>query len=75
LELSARLLADERWRELFEELRTALREVSELEPKVLDDTATQAEWTAAWAQYAGLLGRIAHLHQRLQSRRVELLDD
>jgi hypothetical protein len=49
--------------------------VNELEPKVLDETATQAEWTAAWAQYAGLLGRIAHLHQRLQSRRVELLDD
>ena len=73
--MSARLLADERWRELFDELRIALREVNELEPKVLDDESTQAEWTEAWAQYAGLLGRIAHLHQRLQSRRVELLGD
>lgn len=49
--------------------------MTELEAKVLDDEAAEAEWTAAWAQYAGLLGRIGHLHQRLQSRRVELLDD
>ena len=73
--MTARLLADERWRELFDELRIALREVNELEAKVLDADATEAEWTAGWAQYAGLLGRIGHLHQRLQSRRVELLDD
>lgn len=73
--MTARLLADDRWRQLFDELRIALREVTELEAKVLDEQAPEAEWTAAWAQYAGLLGRIGHLHQRLQSRRVELLDD
>ena len=49
--------------------------MNELEAKVLDGDAAEAEWTAAWAQYAGLLGRIGHLHQRLQSRRVELLED
>lgn len=69
------MLADDRWRALFEELRIALREINALETGVLDEDATDAEWTAAWAQYAGLLGRIGHLHQRLQSRRVELLDD
>lgn len=73
--MTPRLLADERWRALFDELRLALRELTELEPGVLDDSASEAEWTRAWAQYAGLLGRIGHLHQRLQSRRVELLDD
>lgn len=66
---------DERWRQLFDELRIALRELGDLEPKVLDEQVGDAEWTAAWAQYAGLLGRISHLHQRLQARRVELLDD
>ncbi len=40
-----------------------------------DETASEADWTRAWAEYAGLLGRIGHLHQRLQARRVELLDD
>lgn len=42
---------------------------------MLDTAADEAAWTAAWAQYAGLLGRIGHLHQRLQARRVELLED
>lgn len=73
--MSGRLLADDRWRQLFDELRFALRELAALEAGVLDDATSEAEWTAAWAQYAGLLGRIGHLHQRLQSRRVELLDD
>lgn len=73
--MTARLLADDRWRSLFEELRLALRELAALEGGVLDDAAGEPEWTAAWAQYAGLLGRVGHLHQRLQSRRVELLDD
>ena len=73
--MTAKLLADERWRALFEELRIALREAADLEPRVLDESASEAEWTAGWAQYAGLLGRIGHLHQRLQARRVELLDD
>ncbi len=70
-----KLLADARWRELFDELRLTLREVTELEARVLDENATEEEWTRTWGQYAGLLGRIGHLHQRLQTRRVELLDD
>lgn len=73
--MTARLLADDRWRSLFDELRKALGELTALEHAVLDDGASEAEWTQAWAQYAGLLGRIGHLHQRLQARRVELLDD
>ena len=73
--MTARILADDRWREVFDELRKALRELSELEAQVLDGSASDVEWTRAWAQYAGLLGRISHLHQRLQTRRVELLDD
>ncbi len=56
-------------------MRLALRETAELESRLLDDGLSEAEWTAVWAQYAGLLGRIGHLHQRLQARRVELLDD
>lgn len=70
-----KLLTDARWRELFDELRLTLREVTELEARVLDENATEEEWTRTWGQYAGLLGRIGHLHQRLQTRRVELLDD
>lgn len=73
--MSARLLTDDRWRELFDELRRALHELTELELRVLDDDASEADWTRSWAQYAGLLGRIGHLHERLQARRVELLDD
>jgi len=49
--------------------------VSELEPEVLDATASEDEWKVVWARYAGLLGRIGHLHQRLLARRVELLED
>ena len=75
LELTARLIADDRWRQLFDELRKTLSELTELEPGVLDVSASEADRTQAWAQYAGLLGRIGHLHERLQSRRVELLDD
>ena len=73
--MSARLPADERWRALLDELSLALRELTALEPQVRDAGTSEAEWTRAWAEYAGLLGRIGHLHQRLQSRRVELLDD
>ncbi len=73
--MTPRLLADERWRQLFDELRIALRELTALEAGVLDENVDEAAWTRAWAEYAGLLGRIGHLHQRLQSRRVELLDD
>ena len=71
----SRLRDDDRWRQQLEELRRALREMAELEAPVLDETVSEAEWTATWAQYAGLLGRIGHLHQRLQARRVELLED
>lgn len=46
-----------------------------LEAGLLDEGLSATEWTALWAQYAGLLGRIGHLHQRLQARRVELLND
>jgi hypothetical protein len=73
--LSGAILRDERWRALFDELRLTLRELAELEGRVLDESASDAEWTRAWGEYAGLLGRIGHLHGRLLARRVELLDD
>ena len=75
MELSAPVRSDERWLALLEQLRVTLREAAELEASLLDASASDAEWTRAWAQYAGLLGRIGHLHQRLLARRVELLDD
>jgi len=73
--LSAPVRSDERWLALFHELRATLREAAELEASLLDASASDEEWTRVWAQYAGLLGRIGHLHQRLLARRVELLDD
>jgi len=73
--LSAPVRSDERWLVLFDQLRITLREVAELEASLLDASASDEEWTRVWAQYAGLLGRIGHLHQRLLARRVELLDD
>ncbi len=73
--MSAPVRSDERWLALFHELRATLREAAELEASLLDASASDEEWTRVWAQYAGLLGRIGHLHQRLLARRVELLDD
>ncbi len=68
-------LDDPQWRDLFAELRIALREVAELESRVLDASAPVEEWTKAWGEYAGLLGRIGFLHQRLLARRIQLLPD
>ena len=73
--MNVRIRDDARWRQLFDELRLALREATELEGRLLDDAASEDEWTRAWAQYAGLLGRIGHLQQRLLARRVELLPE
>jgi len=69
-----RYLADERWLRLFEELRVTLRELRDLEPRVIDAGASEDEWTKAWGQYSGLLSRIGHLQQQLLRRRMELLD-
>lgn len=65
---------DERWRQLFDELRLALRELGDLEPRVADPGASDEEWTKAWGQYSGLLSRLGHLQQQLLKRRMELLD-
>jgi hypothetical protein len=73
--LSEAVRSDDEWLALFEGLRVAMREAIELEPRVLDRSAPIEEWTRAWADYAGLLGRIGHLHGRLLARRVALLDD
>jgi hypothetical protein len=72
--LSGRIRDDARWRQLFDDLRAALRETNALEAQVLDDAVPEEEWTRAWAQYSGLLGRIGHLQQRLLARRIELLE-
>lgn len=68
-----RFVTDERWRQLFDELRLALRELRDLEPRVSDAGASEEEWTKAWGQYSGLLSRIGHLQQQLLRRRMELL--
>lgn len=67
-------VGDERWRQLFDELRLALRELRDLEPRVDDAGASDEEWTKAWGQYSGLLSRLGHLQQQLLKRRMELLD-
>lgn len=72
--MASKFVADERWRQLFDELRLALRELRDLEPRVTDAGATEEEWTKAWGQYSGLLSRIGHLQQQLLRRRMELLD-
>lgn len=72
--MANRYLADERWLRLFEELRVTLRELRDLEPRVIDAGASEDEWTKAWGQYSGLLSRIGHLQQQLLRRRMELLD-
>ena len=72
--MSGRIRDDARWRQLFDDLRVALREANELEAQVLDEAAPEDEWTRAWAQYSGLIGRIGHLQQRLLARRIELLE-
>ena len=71
--MANRSIADERWRQLFDELRLALRELRDLEPRVIDAGASEEEWTKAWGQYSGLLSRIGHLQQQLLKRRMELL--
>jgi len=68
-----RFLADPRWRDTFEQLRLALREAAELEARLLDESAPEEDWTARWAEYAGLIGRVGFLQQRLLARRIELL--
>jgi hypothetical protein len=72
--MAGRIREDERWRQLFDELRLTLREVRDLEPRVTDGGASEEEWTKAWGQYSGLLSRIGHLQQQLLRRRMELLD-
>lgn len=66
--------SDERWMRLFDELRLALRELRDLEPRVIDAGASDEEWTKAWGQFSGLVSRIGHLQQQLLKRRMELLD-
>lgn len=70
-----RYLADERWRQLFDELRLTLRELRDLEPRLLDGGASEEEWTRAWGEYSGLISRLGHLQQQLLRRRIELLPD
>lgn len=67
-------VSDERWTRLFDELRIALRELRDLEPRVTDAGASDEEWTKAWGQFSGLLSRIGHLQQQLLKRRMELMD-
>ncbi|MBI2324161.1 MAG: hypothetical protein HYU87_04265 [Chloroflexi bacterium] len=69
-----KLVSDERWGQLFDELQVTLRELRDLEPRVADGGASEEEWTRAWGQYSGLLSRIGHLQQQLLRRRMELLD-
>jgi len=70
-----RYLADERWRQLFDALRLTLRELGDLEPRLLDGGASEEEWTRAWGEYSGLISRLGHLQQQLLRRRIELLPD
>lgn len=72
--MANRLVADERWARLFDELRLVLRELRDLEPRVTDAGASEEDCTKAWGQYSGLLSRIGHLQQQLLKRRMELLD-
>jgi fructosamine-3-kinase len=67
-------VTDERWSQLFSELRIALRELRDLEPRVADGGASDEEWTKAWGEFSGLVSRIGHLQQQLLRRRMELLD-
>ncbi len=69
-----RYVEDERWSQLFSELRIALRELRDLEPRVVDAGAGDEEWTKAWGEFSGLVSRIGHLQQQLLRRRMELLD-
>ncbi len=70
-----RYLADERWRQLFDALRLTLRELGDLESRLLDAGASEEEWTRAWGEYSGLISRLGHLQQQLLRRRIELLPD
>lgn len=70
-----RYLADERWHQLFDALRLTLRELRDLEPRLLDGGASEEEWTRAWGEYSGLISRLGHLQQQLLRRRIELLPD
>lgn len=72
--MANKFVADERWRQLFDELRLALRELRDLEPRVVDPGASEEEWTKQWGQFSGLLSRIGHLQQQLLKRRMELMD-
>lgn len=52
-----------------------MREATEMEGKLLDASLDEAEWTKVWAEYAGLIGRIGFLQQRVLARRIALLGD
>ena len=69
-----RYLADQRWRQLFDEMRVAVRELADLDARVSDAGASEEEWTKVWAEYSGLVSRLGHLQQQLLRRRMELLD-
>jgi hypothetical protein len=68
-----RYLADPQWRRTFEQLRATTHEAAALEARLLDEDTPEEGWTAVWAEYAGLLGRVGFLQQRLLARRIELL--
>lgn len=70
-----RYLADERWRQQFDQLRLTLREIAALELRVQDASASEEEWTRAWGELSGLLSRVGHLQQGLLRRRIELMGD
>lgn len=69
-----RYLADQRWRQLLDEMRVAVRELADLDARVSDAGASEEEWTKAWGEYSGLVSRLGHLQQQLLRRRMELLD-
>lgn len=69
-----RYLSDARWRQLFDEMRVAVRELTDLDARVIDPGASEEDWTKAWGEYSGLVSRLGHLQQQLLRRRMELLD-
>jgi hypothetical protein len=71
--MANRYLTDARWQQLFDELRLTLREIRDLEPRVVDAGASEEDWTKAWGEYSGMLSRLGHLQQQLLARRMELL--
>jgi hypothetical protein len=70
-----RWLGDPQFRDLLDQARLTVRELVDLEPRVVDGSASEEEWTEAWSQYSGLISRLGHLQQRLLRRRIELMPD